>query len=75
MLEKVSGFTVRDLSFFTGRGGRLFGQNILGWSKGGGQFFSLGQRGGGPEFLGVHEGGQNFFFQEGPDFFVCLRRN
>ena len=43
---------LRELSFFTGRGGVCGGdQNFLGWSKGG-QFFSVGE----PDFFYIFNG-------------------
>ncbi len=52
---------IRELSFFTGRGGRLFvgGPEFFGVVKGGDQFFSVSQRGD-QNFLRVKEGGPKF---------------
>ena len=71
-----SGFKpLRELSFITGRGGRLFvgggDQNFLGWSKGGTKIFSVGQRGG-PEFFEGQRGGDQIFFSK---IFSRLRRS
>ena len=46
---------IRELSFFTGREGRLFvgGPDFFGVVKGGDHFFLVSQRGGGQNFLRV----------------------
>ncbi len=63
----------RELSFFTGRGGPLFGrgQDYLGWFKGGGAKFFIGSKRG-AEFFVRAKGEQNFLHtgrEGGPIFF------
>ncbi len=68
----LNGTNIRELSFFTGRGGPSIcegDQFFLGWSKAGGSFFSLGQ-GGDQNFSGVQEEGHNFFQEGGSKFFA-----
>ncbi len=57
----------RELSFITGRGGRLFvggGPEFFGVVKGGDQNFSSGSKGGDQNFFRVKEGGTKIFSQK-----------
>ena len=57
---------IRELSFSTGKGGRLLvggDQNFFRWSKGGGVIFFQWANGEGQNFLSIKKGRTKFFSQ------------